>query len=268
LEEMHMGGETVLVASTGGITRLMLNRPDKLNAFTRAMHVELRAAFEAAAENLQCRVIVLTGAGRAFCAGQDLAEARSGPQGADAGSRLEETYNPLVRFITSLEKPVVCAVNGIAAGAGANVALACDIVLAARSASFLQAFSRIGLVPDASGTWTLPRLVGPARARALAMLAEPLAADKAEAWGLIWKAVDDDKLEAEVLALATRLAAAPTYALGLTKRAIALSSTNTLAQQLDLERDLQRKAGSSPDAVEGIRAFLEKRAPKFTGRSA
>jgi 2-(1,2-epoxy-1,2-dihydrophenyl)acetyl-CoA isomerase len=267
---MHMGGETVLVASTGGITRLTLNRPDKLNAFTRAMHTELRAAFEAAAGNSQCRVIVLTGAGRAFCAGQDLAEARPGPQEAmpDAGSRLEETYNPLVKFITSLEKPVVCAVNGIAAGAGANVALACDIVLAARSASFLQAFSRIGLVPDASGTWTLPRLVGPARARALTMLAEPLAAEKAEAWGLIWKAVDDDKLEAEVLALATRLAAAPTYALGLTKRAIALSSTNTLGQQLDLERDLQRKAGSSPDAVEGIRAFLEKRAPKFTGRSA
>jgi 2-(1,2-epoxy-1,2-dihydrophenyl)acetyl-CoA isomerase len=181
---------------------------------------------------------------------------------------LEQAYNPLVKLITSLEKPIICAVNGIAAGAGANVALACDIVVAARSASFLQAFTRIGLVPDASGTWTLPRLIGPARARALTMLAEPLPAETAAAWGLIWKTVDDDKLEAEVSALASKLAIAPTYALGLTKRAIALSSTNTLAQQLDLERDLQRKAGASPDAAEGIRAFLEKRAPKFTGNSA
>ena len=262
-----MGGETVLVASSGGVTRLTLNRPDKLNAFTLAMHAELRAALEAAGAHSQCRVIVLTGAGRAFCAGQDLAETRGGGT-ADAGSWLEQAYNPLVKLITSLEKPIVCAVNGIAAGAGANVALACDIVVAARSASFLQAFTRIGLVPDASGTWTLPRLIGPARARALTMLAEPLPADTAAAWGLIWKTVDDDKLEAEVSALASKLAIAPTYALGLTKRAIALSSTNTLAQQLDLERDLQRKAGASPDAAEGIRAFLEKRAPKFTGNSA
>jgi len=265
-----MGGDTVLVASSGGVMRLTLNRPEKLNAFTLAMHAELRAAFEAAAANPLCRVIVLTGAGRAFCAGQDLAETRPGMEGglADAGSRLEQAYNPLVKLITSLEKPIVCAVNGIAAGAGANVAIACDIVVAARSASFLQAFARIGLVPDASGTWTLPRLVGPARARALAMLAEPLPAETAEAWGLIWKTVDDDKLEAEVSVLASKLASAPTYALGLTKRAIALSSTNTLSQQLDLERELQRKAGGSPDAAEGIRAFLEKRAPKFTGRSA
>jgi 2-(1,2-epoxy-1,2-dihydrophenyl)acetyl-CoA isomerase len=265
-----MGGETVLVASSGGVTRLTLNRPEKLNAFTLAMHAELRAALEAAGDNSQCRVIVLTGAGRAFCAGQDLAETRPAAEGGmgDAGSRLEQAYNPLVKLIASLEKPIVCAVNGIAAGAGANVALACDIVVAARSASFLQAFTRIGLVPDASGTWTLPRLVGPARARALTMLAEPLPAATAEAWGLIWKAVDDDKLEAEVSALASKLATAPTYALGLTKRAIGLSSTNTLAQQLDLERDLQRKAGASPDAAEGISAFLEKRAPKFTGRSA
>jgi 2-(1,2-epoxy-1,2-dihydrophenyl)acetyl-CoA isomerase len=262
-----MGGETVLVASSGGVTHLTLNRPDKLNAFTLAMHVELRAALEAAGAHSQCRVIVLTGAGRAFCAGQDLAEARGGGT-ADAGSWLEQAYNPLVKLITSLEKPIVCAVNGIAAGAGANVALACDIVVAARSASFLQAFTRIGLVPDASGTWTLPRLIGPARARALTMLAEPLPAETAAGWGLIWKTVDDDKLEAEVSALASKLAIAPTYALGLTKRAIALSSTNTLAQQLDLERDLQRKAGASPDAAEGIRAFLEKRTPKFTGTSA
>jgi 2-(1,2-epoxy-1,2-dihydrophenyl)acetyl-CoA isomerase len=266
-ERTQVSGETVLVAKSGGVTRLTLNRPDKLNAFTLAMHTELRAALEAAADDAQCRVVMLTGAGRAFCAGQDLAEIRpSGTDGApDAGGRLEQFYNPLVRLITTLEKPVIAAVNGIAAGAGANVALACDIVFAARSASFLQAFTRIGLVPDASGTWTLPRLVGPARARGLTMLAEPLTAEKAEAWGLIWKVVDDDKLEAEVAAVAGKLALAPTYALGLTKRAIAQSSTNTLGQQLDLERDLQRLAGASSDAAEGIRAFLEKRPPKFTG---
>jgi len=263
-------GETVLIAREGGVTRLTLNRPDKLNAFTLAMHAELRAALEAASTDAQCRVVVLTGAGRAFCAGQDLAETR--PQGAagvpDAGSRLEQAYNPLVRLIASLEKPVICAVNGVAAGAGANVALACDLVYAARSASFLQAFARIGLIPDAGGTWVLPRLVGAARARGLALLAEPLSAEQAEAWGLIWKAVDDDKLEAEVSAVAGRLAVAPTYGLGLAKRALAASSTNTLAQQLDLERDLQRLAGASPDAAEGIAAFLERRAPNFTGRKA
>jgi 2-(1,2-epoxy-1,2-dihydrophenyl)acetyl-CoA isomerase len=269
-EETQMSGDNVLVAKSGGVTRLTLNRPDKLNAFTLPMHSELRAALEAAASDAECRAIILTGAGRGFCAGQDLAEIRQPGNGgtSDAGSRLEQAYNPLIRLITTLEKPVICAVNGIAAGAGANVALACDLVFAARSASFLQAFTRIGLVPDASGTWTLPRLVGPARARGLTMLAEPLSAEKAEAWGLIWKVVDDDKLQAEVAAVAGKLALAPTYALGLTKRAIAQSSTNTLTQQLDLERDLQRLAGDSSDAAEGIRAFLEKRAPKFTGRKA
>jgi 2-(1,2-epoxy-1,2-dihydrophenyl)acetyl-CoA isomerase len=266
----RVSGDTVLVARDGGVMRLTLNRPDKLNSFTQQMHVELRAGFEAATADPDCRVVVLTGAGRAFCAGQDLAETRPTATGggADGGSRLEKLYNPLIRLITALEKPVICAVNGVAAGAGANVALACDLVYAARSATFLQAFARIGLVPDASGTWTLPRLVGPARARGLAMLAEPLTAEKAEAWGLIWKAVDDDKLEGEVSAVANRLAVAPTYGLGLTKRAIALSSTNTLSEQLDLERDLQQLAGSSPDALEGIAAFLEKRAPRFTGRKA
>jgi 2-(1,2-epoxy-1,2-dihydrophenyl)acetyl-CoA isomerase len=265
-----MSGKTVLVASSGGVTRLTLNRPDKLNAFTLPMHAELRAGLEAAAGDLQCRVVVLTGAGRAFCAGQDLAETRpsADSSGLDGGGRLEQWYNPLVRLIASLDKPVICAVNGIAAGAGANVALACDIVYAARSASFLQAFARIGLVPDAGGTWALPRLIGPARARGLAMLAEPLSAEKAEAWGLIWKAVDDDKLEAEVAAVAGRLAVAATYGLALTKRALAQSSTNTLSQQLDLERDLQRLASASPDAAEGIRAFLEKRPAKFTGKGA
>ena len=265
-----MSGKTVLIAESGGVTRLTLNRPDKLNAFTLGMHAELRAGLEAANADPQCRVVILTGAGRAFSAGQDLAEIGGPTDRArpDAGSRLEKAYNPLIKLITTLEKPVICAVNGIAAGAAANIALACDLVYAARSASFLQAFARIGLIPDAGGTWALPRLAGAARARGLAMLAEPLMAEKAEAWGLIWKCVDDDKLEAEVGAVAGKLAAAPTYALALAKRALAASSTNTLSQQLALERDLQQLAGASPDAREGIAAFLEKRAPKYTGRKA
>jgi 2-(1,2-epoxy-1,2-dihydrophenyl)acetyl-CoA isomerase len=259
--------ETILVSRAGDVTRLTLNRPDKLNAFTRAMHAQLREALTAAGSDPGCRVVVLTGAGRAFSAGQDLADTGAGSSsGMDAGKMLEEAYNPLIKQITTLEKPIVAAVNGVAAGAAANIAFACDLVYAARSASFLQAFARIGLIPDAGGTWVLPRLVGPMRARGLAMLAEPLSAEKAEAWGLVWKCVDDDKLEAEVTAVAEKLAAAPTYALALAKQAIAASSTNTLAQQLDLERDLQRLAGASPDAREGISAFLEKRAPKYTGR--
>jgi len=257
---------TILVSREGGIARLTLNRPDKLNAFTRAMHAELRGALAAAGADPDCRVVVLTGAGRAFSAGQDLADTGGGA--LDAGKALEEAYNPLIKLITTLEKPVIAAVNGIAAGAGANIALACDLVFAARSASFLQAFARIGLIPDAGGTWVLPRLVGPVRARGLAMLAEPLTAEKAEAWGLIWKCVDDDKLEAEVAAVAAKLATAATYGLALAKRALAASSTNTLAQQLDLERDLQRLAGASPDCREGIAAFLEKRPAKFTGKTA
>ena len=265
-----MSGNTVLIERSGGVMQVTLNRPDKLNAFTHEMHTELRAGLEAASADPQCRVVVLTGAGRAFSAGQDLAEIGTGGDASrpDAGSRLEQAYNPLIKLIASLEKPVVCSVNGIAAGAAANIALACDLVYAARSASFLQAFARIGLIPDAGGTWVLPRLVGAARARGLAMLAEPLTAEKAEAWGLIWKVVDDDKLQGEVAAVATRLASAPTYALALAKRALAAAATNTLAQQLDLERDLQRLAGASPDAKEGVAAFLEKRPPKYTGSKA
>jgi len=264
-----MSNATVLISRAGGVTRLTLNRPDKLNAFTRTMHAELREALTAAGSDPECRVVVLTGAGRAFSAGQDLADTGAASGSAmDAGKMLEEAYNPLIRLITTLEKPVIAAVNGIAAGAAANIALACDLVYAARSASFLQAFARIGLVPDAGGTWVLPRLVGQARARGLAMLAEPLPAEKAEAWGLIWKCVDDDKLEEEVSAVANKLATAATYGLALAKRAFAASSTSTLAQQLDLERNLQRLAGASPDAQEGITAFLEKRAPRYTGRKA
>jgi 2-(1,2-epoxy-1,2-dihydrophenyl)acetyl-CoA isomerase len=172
----------------------------------------------------------------------------------------------LIRLITTLDKPVIAAVNGIAAGAGANIALACDLVFAARSASFLQAFARIGLIPDAGGTFVLPRLIGAARARGLVMLAEPLSAETAEAWGLIWKAVDDDKLQAEVSSIAEKLAAAATYGLALAKRALAASFSNTLDRQLDFERDLQQLAAASPDAREGIAAFLAKRTPTFTGR--
>jgi 2-(1,2-epoxy-1,2-dihydrophenyl)acetyl-CoA isomerase len=260
---------TILASRDGGITRITLNRPDKLNAFTRTMHGELRQALTAADADPDCRVVVLTGAGRAFSAGLDLADTGLGSGAAmDAGKMLEEAYNPLIELITTLAKPVVAAVNGIAAGAGANIAFACDLVYAARSATFLQAFARIGLIPDAGGTWVLPRLVGPMRARGLAMLAEPLPAEKAEAWGLIWKCVDDEELESEVAAVAGKLATAATYGLALAKRALAASSTNTLTQQLGLERDLQRLAGTSPDCAEGIAAFLEKRPAQFTGRKA
>lgn len=263
-----MSEPTVLSALEAGVLRLTLNRPAKLNACTRVMLAELRSALEAAADDKRCRVVVLTGAGRAFCAGQDLLDVDVPGQVPDAAELLASAYNPIVKLVGSMPKPVLAAVNGIAAGAGANIALACDLIYAGRSATFLQAFARIGLIPDAGGTWQLPRLVGAARARGLCLFAEPLPAEKAEAWGLIWKMVEDDKLVAEVEAAAQRLASAPTYALGLTKRALAASSTNTLAAQLDLERALQERAGASPDGREGIAAFLEKRAPRFTGESA
>ena len=264
-----MSSPTVLISRSDGVTRLTLNRPDKLNAFNPAMHAELREGLTAAGNDPDCRVVVLTGAGRAFSAGQDLAGGRAGEdRAANTAKTLDELYHPLIKLITTLEKPIIAAVNGIAAGASANIALACDLVYAARSASFLQAFARIGLIPDAGGTWVLPRLVGPMRARGLAMLAEPLPAEKAEAWGLIWKCVDDDKFEAEVAAIAAKLAIAPTYALALAKKAFAASSGNSLAQQLDLERDMQCLAVASPDATEGVTAFLEKRAPKYSGRKA
>jgi 2-(1,2-epoxy-1,2-dihydrophenyl)acetyl-CoA isomerase len=259
----------VLVSAANGITRLTLNRPDKLNALTRAMMRDLQRALEEAAGRLECRVIVLTGAGRAFSAGQDLADGvyvKGGPQ-PDLGLVLDQ-YNPVVRLIRTLPKPVVAAVNGIAAGAGASLALACDLVFAARSASFLQAFAKIGLIPDCGSTWMLPRLIGDARARGLAMLAEPIAAEKAEAWGLIWKAVDDDKLATEVDAAAVRFASGPTYGFTLQKRAFAGSAENSFQAQLDLERALQSRAGASPDYEEGVEAFLGKRKPNFTGRES
>jgi len=258
----------VLVERDGAVARVVLNRPDRLNSFTVEMHRALRAALEEIAADDGVRAVLLTGAGRGFCAGQDLADRAVAPGAArpDLGASIEEWYNPLVRLLRTMPKPVVCAVNGVAAGAGANIALACDIVLAARSAAFVQAFAKIGLVPDSGGTWVLPRLIGEARAKGLALLAEPIKAEQAEAWGMIWKAVDDADLDREARALAARLAAAPTHGLALIKRALLASATNTLDAQLDLERDLQREAGTTPDYAEGVAAFVEKRTPRFTGR--
>ncbi|SDP69153.1 2-(1,2-epoxy-1,2-dihydrophenyl)acetyl-CoA isomerase PaaG [Phyllobacterium sp. OV277] len=259
--------DTILSALVDGVLRLTLNRPDKLNAFNDEMHLALRAGFERAHADADVRAVLLTGAGRGFSAGQDLGD-RDPRKGAmpDLGHTIETFYNPLLRLIRSLEKPVICAVNGVAAGAGANIAFACDITLAARSARFIQAFAKIGLVPDSGGTWSLPQLIGEARAKALMLTAEPLGAETAAEWGLIWRAVDDDKLMEEATALSTRLAAGPTRGLGMTKRAIQAAATNTLDEQLDLERDLQREAGRTADYAEGVGAFLEKRKPEFKGK--
>jgi 2-(1,2-epoxy-1,2-dihydrophenyl)acetyl-CoA isomerase len=258
--------DTVLSALADGVLKLTLNRPDKLNSFNEDMHLALRAGFEHAHRDADVRAVLLTGAGRGFSAGQDLGDRDPRKGTPDLGHTIESFYNPLLRLIRSLEKPVVCAVNGVAAGAGANIAFACDITLAARSARFIQAFAKIGLVPDSGGTWSLPRFIGEARAKALALTAEPLDAETAAGWGLIWRAVDDDKLMDEATALAHRLAAGPTKGLGLTKRAIQAAATNSLDQQLDLERDLQREAGRSADYAEGVTAFLEKRKPEFKGQ--
>jgi len=257
----------VLVERRAGYRVITLNRPQRLNAFTEAMHQALKQALAEAEDDEDCRALLLTGTGRGFCAGQDLNE-RVTPDGKVmmSGNALETYYNPLVRRLRELPFPVVAAVNGIAAGAGANVALACDIVLAARSASFVQAFAKIGLVPDAGGTWILPRLVGPARARGLALTAEPLPAEKAEAWGLIWKVLEDVELMAEAHKLCQHFAAAPTVGLALCKRLLDQSWSNDLDTQLDLERESQREASLTPDYAEGVHAFLEKRPPKFTGR--
>src|SRR5277367_4613664 len=244
---------------------LTLNRPERLNALNAALIEGLEAALKRAAEDKECRAVLITGAGRGFCAGADLANRAFAPGEIrpDLGEALEKGLNPIIRGIRNLPKPVVCAVNGPAAGAGANIALSCDIVLAAKSAQFLQAFARIGLIPDAGGTFVLPRLVGDARARALMMLAAPIGAEEAAAWGMIYRAVDDEDLMGEARTIAERLAAGPTHTYGLIKRALAASASASLDAQLDLERDLQREAGARDEYVEGVRAFLEKRPADF-----
>jgi 2-(1,2-epoxy-1,2-dihydrophenyl)acetyl-CoA isomerase len=254
---------TILVDTRPGYRVITLNRPDRLNALTVEMADALMAALAAAEADKSCRAVLLTGAGRGFCAGQDLTAIVDAS--GDEISDLLDHYNPLISRLRTIPVPVVCAVNGVAAGAGANLALACDIVLAARSASFVQAFAKIGLVPDCGGTWFLPRLVGTARARALAMLADPLPAATAAEWGMIWQAVPDDRLIDAAHALAARLAQGPTAALALLKQALEESAVNDLDSQLDLERDLQAEAAATPDHAEGLRAFLEKRPPAFGG---
>ena len=262
-----MSYDTILFSVDGGIARLTLNRPDKLNSFNPQMHGEVRDALQRLPAS-DARVLVLSGAGRAFCAGQDLGDraVTAGSQGVDLGKSIDEYYNPLVLALQTLPMPVIAAVNGVAAGAGANIALACDLVIAAGSASFVQAFAKLGLLPDSGGTWTLPRLVGNARALGLALLGNKLAAEQAAAWGMIWQCVPDTEFAAAVDALAQTLAAAPTRGLAATKAAIRGSWRHSLAEQLDIERDVQRELGRSNDYAEGVAAFIEKRSPRFTGR--
>jgi 2-(1,2-epoxy-1,2-dihydrophenyl)acetyl-CoA isomerase len=258
--------EPLLVSLGAGVLGITLNRPEKLNAFNADMHKGLAGAMTRAETESAVRCLLVTGAGRGFCAGADLTTRDMKSQAPlDLGAMLDAHYNPLVKRMRALPKPIVCAVNGVAAGAGANFALACDIVLAARSASFIQAFVKIGLVPDCGGSYFLPRLAGVQRAMALAMTGERLSAEDAERFGIVWKTVDDDKLMAEAVKLATKLAAGPTHSLGLIKQAMYASAGNTLAAQLDLERDLEREVGKGKDYREGVTAFLEKRSPNFTG---
>ena len=263
-----MADDAILVSIDAGIARITLNRPDRLNSFNDAMHAQLRQALDRVKTDTSVRVLLLTGAGRGFCAGQDLGDRAVAPGGArvDLGASIERNYMPLILTLRALPLPVVCAVNGVAAGAGANIALACDIVVATRSASFIQAFCKIGLIPDSGGTYWLPRLVGTARAMGLAMLGDKLSAEQAEAWGLIWKCVDDAQFESTVAQLVGQLAQAPTKGLAATKHAIHAAEGHHLEQQLVLEREVQRTLGNSEDYREGVAAFVGKRQPQFKGR--
>jgi len=263
-----MSYQTILFGITDGVARLTLNRPDRLNSFNVQMHQEVREALTQVAASKEARVLVFSGAGRGFCAGQDLGDRAVSPgsEGVDLGDSIENYYKPMVLALRNLPMPVIAAVNGVAAGAGANIALACDLVIAARSANFVQAFCKLGLVPDSGGTWFLPRLLGNARAMGLALLGDKLPAEQAAQWGLIWRCVEDAELKATVDQLATQLAAAPTKGLARTKQAIHESWSQTLEQQLTMERDFQRELGHSQDYAEGVAAFTEKRAPNFVGR--
>ncbi|HET9389810.1 MAG TPA: 2-(1,2-epoxy-1,2-dihydrophenyl)acetyl-CoA isomerase PaaG [Steroidobacteraceae bacterium] len=263
-----MNYQNILFETTAGVARLTLNRPDRLNSFNTAMHQEVRDALASLIGDSGARVLVISGAGRGFCAGQDLGDRAVAPGGAapDLGDSIEKNYKPLILALHALQIPVIAAVNGVAAGAGANIALACDLVIAARSASFVQAFCKLGLVPDSGGTWFLPRLVGTPRALGLSLLGDKLPAQQAAEWGLIWRCVEDADLRSVVDELATQLAAAPTRGLARTKQALYESWGRTLEQQLDVERDYQRELGRTADYAEGVAAFAAKRAPSFVGR--
>ncbi len=260
--------ETIKVEKASGFATISLNRPERLNSFTAQMHRELRHGLADANDDESIRCIVLTGSGRAFCAGQDLSDrgVDPGDEPVDLGRSVEEFYNPLIRTIAALPVPVICAVNGVAAGAGANIAFACDMVIAAHSAKFIQSFAHIGLIPDSGGTWHLPRLVGHARAMGLALTGDPISAEEAERWGLIWKSVPDDQLRAEANALAQRFASGPTRGLGETKRRVREAWSMSLDAELDAERDAMRMLGQTADYREGVAAFTEKRKPVFKGR--
>jgi 2-(1,2-epoxy-1,2-dihydrophenyl)acetyl-CoA isomerase len=262
-----MNYATLLVEERDRVVRIALNRPEKLNAFNVQMLLELREALAVVAADSEARVVVLTGVGRAFCAGQDLSDPSVAPDSEvpDLGVAVERYYGPLVLMLRSLPMPVICAVNGVAAGAGANLALACDLVIAARSATFVEPYCKLGLIPDTAGSYLLPRLVGTARALGLGLLGEKLSAETAASWGLIWKCVDDEALPKTIDALSRSLAEAPTRGLARTKQAIYASAANTLEAQLDLERDFMRELGKSRDYREGVLAFKEKRAPHFRG---
>lgn len=263
-QETDVAFETIIFDIAEHIARLTLNRPDRLNSFTVQMHDDIARALTMT-ENQGARALVITGAGRGFCAGQDLSDPAVKP-GTDLREALEERYNPLVRRLAGLPMPVIAAVNGVAAGAGANLAFACDIVLAAKSARFIQSFANIGLIPDSGGTWILPRIAGQARALGMTLTGEPISAERAEHWGLIWRCVEDAKLAAEADALARKLASAPTLGLAETKRLIRESGGKGLKQALDDERDAQSRLGRSADYAEGVEAFAAKRPPKFVGR--
>jgi 2-(1,2-epoxy-1,2-dihydrophenyl)acetyl-CoA isomerase len=248
-----------------GVMTILLDRPEKFNSFIKQMAFELQDALDEAANNDAVRAVLMTAKGKAFCAGQDLKEATE-PGGPELSSIVSQHYNPIIHKMRNLPKPLVVAVNGVAAGAGANIALAGDIVVATRSATFIQAFIKIGLIPDSGGTFMLPRLVGMARATALMMTADPVTADEAVNMGMIYKAFDDDVFENEALKLAQNLASLPTKGLMLTKKALNKSLSNDLDSQLQCEDDLQTQAGNTEDFKEGVAAFLEKRKPEFTGK--